>query len=93
MTPQQCAQSCLNIAGCLSFNAGELNEFEQGHCYLSYDNRYTDPNDTLTGITQLDYYEKIAGGLKCLHPHFAVLIAHFSPDTVDSIREAVWLLH
>lgn len=62
-TVQQCAQLCLNDAGCLSFDAGVPGLFQSGDCFLSYDNRFTNGNMSILPVSQLDYYEKINGGL------------------------------
>ena len=59
VTPQQCAQLCLNDAGCLSFDAGVVGNFQQGNCFLSYDNSMTDPNDTIISISQLNFFERL----------------------------------
>lgn len=58
-TPVECAQLCLNDAGCLSFDAGVVGDFQEGDCFLSYDNRQTSPGVNFRTVSQLDYYEKI----------------------------------
>ena len=71
-TVEQCAQLCLNDAGCLSFDAGVPGEFQSGDCFLSYDNRFTDGNTSIIPVSQLDYYEKINGGF----PDAFLQVAH-----------------
>ena len=62
-TPQQCAQLCLEDAGCLSFDAGVPYLPGYGNCFLSYDNRLTNNASQFTGSLQLDYYERVVPGL------------------------------
>jgi hypothetical protein len=62
-TPVQCAQLCLNDAGCLSFDAGVVGDFQEGDCFLSYDNRKTAPAGNFQAVSQLSYYEKLNYGL------------------------------
>ncbi len=69
----QCAQLCLNDGGCLSFDAGNPADFQAGDCFLSYDNRLTNYNYSLMTVSQLDYYERLNGGL-LFQSFFMILI-------------------
>ena len=75
-TPQQCAQLCLQDAGCLSFDAGVPYFPESGNCFLSYDNRFTNNVTQFADSIQLDYYERINFGLDSL-PFFIYRINYF----------------
>lgn len=58
MTVEACAQLCLDDAGCKSFDAGVVGMFQEGDCFLSYDNRASAPEGTFKPVDQLDYYER-----------------------------------
>jgi hypothetical protein len=62
-TPAQCAQLCINDPGCLSFDSGVVGNFQEGDCFLSYDNRKTNDASKFLSVSQLNYYEKINGGM------------------------------
>jgi hypothetical protein len=62
MSAADCAQRCLDDAGCLSFDAGVIGLWQEGDCFLSYDNRQTNGPSQFLSVSQLDYYEKIGAG-------------------------------
>eukprot|EP00051_Salpingoeca_urceolata_P006478 m.85467 g.85467 ORF g.85467 m.85467 type:complete len:2344 (-) comp14846_c0_seq1:181-7212(-) len=72
---QECAQLCLDDAGCKSFDVGRPStgpgfdpfSFQAGDCFLSYDNTST---GTLVSVDQLDFYEKRLGVISALERAF-----------------------
>jgi hypothetical protein len=57
-TVEECAQLCIDDAGCKAFDAGNPGLFQAGDCFLSYDSRETLRADDVRAIDQLDLYEK-----------------------------------
>ncbi len=58
-TPAQCAQLCLDDAGCKSFDSGVIGDFQEGDCFLSYDNIASARPGDWRSISQINYYEKL----------------------------------
>ncbi|EGD75577.1 hypothetical protein PTSG_06646 [Salpingoeca rosetta] len=56
MTVEECARRCLDDAGCKSFDAGAVSDFQEGDCFLSYDNPDTAAPSRVRSISQLDLY-------------------------------------
>jgi hypothetical protein len=73
-SPQECAQLCIDDAGCLSFDSGVPGLWQAGDCFLSYDNRRTTPAANFISVSQLNYYEKLLGGQSYLSLLFFVCI-------------------
>ena len=59
----ECAQRCLDDAGCKSFDAGVEGLHQEGDCFLSYDNQFSVEKDRFKAVTQLNYFElKLSSG-------------------------------
>ena len=69
-TPEECARLCLDDAGCKAFDSGVIGQFQQGDCFLSYDNRATLRAVDVVAISQLNLYEK-KSAVPILAPLFA----------------------
>ena len=57
-TVEECAQLCIDDAGCKAFDAGNPDLFQAGDCFLSYDSRDTLRASDVRSLDQLDLYEK-----------------------------------
>jgi len=57
-TVEECAQLCLDDAGCKSFDAGVPGLHQEGDCFISYDNRRHLDDSNFVAISQLSYYER-----------------------------------
>ncbi|EDQ86706.1 uncharacterized protein MONBRDRAFT_10710 [Monosiga brevicollis MX1] len=60
VTPEECAKLCLADAGCKSFDAGVVGQFQEGDCMLSYDSKDTTSPGAFQPISQLDHYERVS---------------------------------
>jgi hypothetical protein len=57
-TRASCAQLCLAMAACRSFEYGLEGTLVAGYCYLSFDTRLS-PGALFLNSTTYDYYERI----------------------------------
>eukprot|EP00056_Hartaetosiga_gracilis_P013779 m.231170 g.231170 ORF g.231170 m.231170 type:complete len:2548 (-) comp13897_c1_seq1:104-7747(-) len=57
VTLEECAQLCLNDAGCKGFNGGVVGTIQDGDCFLTYSNIAIAGESNLRSIEQLSYFE------------------------------------
>eukprot|EP00055_Hartaetosiga_balthica_P016777 m.107675 g.107675 ORF g.107675 m.107675 type:complete len:2571 (+) comp9179_c0_seq1:176-7888(+) len=57
ITLEECAQLCLNDAGCKGFNGGVPGSIQEGDCFLTYSSIAIQGENNLRSIEQLSYFE------------------------------------
>eukprot|EP00049_Salpingoeca_infusionum_P008285 m.134987 g.134987 ORF g.134987 m.134987 type:complete len:3074 (+) comp13971_c1_seq1:42-9263(+) len=57
-TVEECAQICMDDAGCKAFDSGVVGQHQEGDCFLSYDNKDTLRASDVRSISQLDLFLK-----------------------------------